>query len=425
MNNPSNQKTMNRWLPIIAAVVIQFCLGTAYIWSVFQTGIANKLFNGDNASAALTFSILLGTLTLGSTIGGRLQDKHSPRPVVFWGGLILGIGFILASFATPSFPWLLWAAYGVIGGFGMGMIYSTLIATCQKWFPDKRGLITGIIVSALGFGGVIFTPIARALIVSVGELQTFLWLGIIFIVVSVIGSFFIKNPPVGFLPEGYVPPKKKSAIIQQDFTSSEMLKTPQFYIVTITFLLACMAGLMMIGFTAPIAVAKGLTPQAAATGVMIIALFNSFGRVFWGWISDKLGRKNTLLLLLLVTACIILLVNMANGFMLLVLIAIIGFSYGGLLGVFPVLTAEYWGIKNMGSNYGIILLGFGLGAIISSYIAGYYKNISNIVETIDGVNKVVGTDLSKMQPAFIIASAAAMLGFVLLVALKHPKEKAK
>lgn len=242
---------------------------------------------------------------------------------------------------------------------------------------------------------------------------------------SVIGSFFIKNPPVGFLPEGYVPPKKKSAIIQQDFTSAEMLKTPQFYIVTITFLLACMAGLMMIGFTAPIAVAKGLTPQAAATGVMIIALFNSFGRVFWGWISDKLGRKNTLLLLLLVTACIILLVNMANGFMLLVLIAIIGFSYGGLLGVFPVLTAEYWGIKNMGSNYGIILLGFGLGAIISSYIAGYYKNISNIVETIDGVNKVVGTDLSKMQPAFIIASAAAMLGFVLLVALKHPKEKAK
>ncbi len=423
MTNQNKQKTMNRWLPIIAAVVIQFCLGTAYIWSVFQTGIANKLFNGDNASAALTFSILLGTLTLGSTIGGRMQDKHTPRPVVFWGGLILGFGFILASFASPAFPWLLWVAYGVTGGFGMGMIYSTLIATCQKWFPDKRGLITGIIVSALGFGGVIFTPIARALIGSVGELQTFMWLGIIFIVVTVIGSFFIINPPVGFKPEGFVPKKSKSNLIQQDFTSLEMIKTPQFYIVTVTFLLACMAGLMMIGFTAPIAIAKGLTAEVAATGVMTIALFNAFGRVFWGWLSDKIGRKNTLLLLLLITAGVILLVNMADGLMLLVLIAVIGFSYGGFLGVFPVLTAEYWGIKNMGSNYGIILLGFGIGAIVSSYIAGYYKNISNVVEMVDGVKKVIGTDLSKMQPAFIIASAAAILGFLLLVTLKHPKEK--
>ena len=137
---------LNRWKPVIAAVIIQFCLGTAYIWSVFQTGVANKVFNGDNASAALTFSILLGMLTIGSTFGGRLQDKKTPGPVVLMGGLVLGAGFIIASFASASFPWLLWISYGVIGGFGMGMIYSTLIATCQKWFPDKRGLITGIIV---------------------------------------------------------------------------------------------------------------------------------------------------------------------------------------------------------------------------------------------------------------------------------------
>ena len=418
-----NEKSTNRWLPVIGAVFIQFCLGTAYIWSVFQTGVAQKIFGGDNASAALTFSILLGTLTFGSTIGGRLQDKRTPGPVVLLGGLILGIGFIIASFTTETFPWLLWIAYGVTGGFGMGMIYSTLIATCQKWFPDKRGLITGIIVSALGFGGVIFTPIARALIGSVGELQTFLWLGVIFIIVTVSGSFLIKNPPVGYTVAGFVPKKTKNVFIQQDFTSLQMIKTIQFYIVTFTFLLACMAGLMMIGFAAPIAVGKGLTPQVAATGVMIIALFNSFGRVFWGWISDKMGRKNTLLVLLVITAGIILMVNIVNGYMLLVLIAVIGFSYGGFLGVFPVLTAEYWGMKNMGANYGIIMLGFGLGAIISSYIAGYFKNLSNIVETVDGVAKVVGSDVSKMQPAFIIASGAAVVGFILLATMKPPKEK--
>lgn len=282
MSEAKQVKVTNRWIPVIACVIIQLCLGTAYIWSVFQSGIAKSLFDGDNAKAALTFSLLLGVLTFGSTIGGMLQDKFTPKPVVMGGGIILGLGFFLASFTTNAAPWMLWITYGVLGGFGMGMIYSTLIATCQKWFPDKRGMITGLIVSALGFGGVIFTPIARSLIKTVGELQTFAWLGIIFIVVCVGGSFFVKNPPVGFKPEGWVRPESKHNIIHQDFKPSEMLRTPQFYIVTVTLMLACMAGLMMIGFASPIAVAKGLTLEIAAIGVMIISIFNSFGRLFWG-----------------------------------------------------------------------------------------------------------------------------------------------
>jgi OFA family oxalate/formate antiporter-like MFS transporter len=423
MSVVNEQKAMNRWIPVLACVVIQLCLGTAYIWSVFQSGIAAKLFKGDNAAAALTFSLLLGVLTVGSTIGGRLQDKSGPRPVIFWGGIILGIGFILASFTTSAAPWMLWISYGIVGGFGMGMIYSTLIACCQKWFPDKRGMITGIIVSALGFGGVIFTPIARMLIKTVGELQTFAWLGGIFIVVCVGGSFFVKNPPAGFKPEGWTPPAAKGKLIHQEFTPSEMLRTPQFYIVTFTLLLACMAGLMMIGFASPIAVAKGLSVEVAAIGVMVISIFNSFGRLFWGSVSDKLGRKNTILLLLLATAGIILLVNMVSGYMILALVAVVGFSYGGFLGVFPALTADFWGSKNMGVNYGIILLGFGLGAIASSYIAGYYKNLATIRETVDGVTKVVGTDLTKMQPAFIIASLAAIAGLLLMLLLKPPVRK--
>ncbi len=418
MSESNQTKVTNRWIPVLVCVIIQLCLGTAYIWSVFQSGIAKKIFDGDNAAAALTFSLLLGVLTFGSTIGGRLQDKYSPKPVVMIGGIILGIGFFLASFSTNAAPWVLWITYGVLGGFGMGMIYSTLIACCQKWFPDKRGLVTGIIVSALGFGGVVFTPIARSLIKSVGELETFKWLGVIFVIVCVGGSFFVKNPPVGFKPEGWTAPVSKHNIIHQDFKPSEMLKTPQFYLVTITLMLACMAGLMMIGFASPIAVAKGLTVEVAAIGVMIISIFNSFGRLFWGWVSDKLGRKNTIMLLLLLTAVIILFVNMASGYMIFALIAVVGFSYGGFLGVFPALTADFWGSKNMGVNYGIVLLGFGVGAIASSYIAGYYKNLANVV--VDGVKTV---DLTKMQPAFIIASAAAVAGLILIALLKAPKEK--
>jgi len=420
----NTSKIRSRWIPVIACVVIQLCLGTAYIWSVFQTGIANKLFGGDNAAAALTFSLLLGVLTFGSTIGGRMQDKTSPRPVIMIGGIVLGSGFILSSFVSPDFPKLLWITYGVLGGFGMGMIYSTLIACCQKWFPDKRGLITGIIVSALGFGGVIFTPVARSLIVRFGddgELKTFFWLGVIFLVVTVLGALFVENPPAGFKPEGWKGPSaNKHKIIHQDFSPSQMLKTPQFYLTTFTLLLACMAGLMMIAFASPIAVAKGLTVEVAAVGVMIIAIFNSIGRVFWGFASDRLGRRNTIMILLAATAVSSLFVSMVPGIMIFVLIGIMGFAYGGFLGVFPALTADFWGLKNMGVNYGIVLLGFGVGAIASSYIAGYFRNLANVKEIIDGVEKVVGTDLSKMQPAFIIASGACVLGIIFIALLKPP-----
>jgi OFA family oxalate/formate antiporter-like MFS transporter len=147
------------------------------------------------------------------------------------------------------------------------------------------------------------------------------------------------------------------------------------------------------------------------------------GRLFWGWVSDKLGRKNTIMLLLAMTAVIILLVNLAAGYMILVLIAVVGFSYGGFLGVFPALTADFWGTKNMGMNYGIVLLGFGVGAIASSYIAGYYKNLANIKEVVDGVTKVVRIDLGMMQPAFVIASVAAVAGLILMAFLKPPVRK--
>ena len=171
-------KTRNRVIPVIAAIAIQLCLGTAYVWSIFQNGIAESIFAGDNAAAGLSFSLLLATLTIGSTLGGKMQSRFEPSVIVILGGLILTAGFFLASFVTPSMPWLLWLTYGVMGGIGMGFTYSTTISCAQRWYPDKRGFITGIIVAALGFGGVLFTPIIEVLIqsfggVGMGELKTF------------------------------------------------------------------------------------------------------------------------------------------------------------------------------------------------------------------------------------------------------------
>lgn len=402
----TSNASFNRWIPVLAGIAIQLCLGTAYIWGVFQPEVVNTL-QWSQKNAALTFSLLLGVLTFGSVIGGKIQDKFQPGPVIMGGGLILALGFFLSSFATPQTPWILWIAYGIIGGFGMGTTYTTTIAVCQKWFPDKRGFITGIIVSALGFGGLVFTPIAKALIASQGVMNTFSWFAGIFVVVTSIGGLFIKNPPAGYKPEGWNSPAPKTTDPhKQDFTPIQLVKTPQFYMVTATLMLASTAGLMVIPFAKILGLSGGLSDTSATLGVMVIAAFNSFGRLFWGWFSDKLGRKNTLLLLLLIAGTTILFVAAAKSFLILVLIGIVGFSYGGFLGVFPALTADYWGTKNMGVNYGLVLLGFGIGAIASSYIAGYFKDLTG-----------------GFTIPFIVASIASFIGAVIVFFLKHPKLK--
>ncbi len=409
-----NIKKSNGLYTIIASIAIQLCLGTAYVWSVFQTGIANTLFNGNNAKASLAFSLLLAMLSVGSVIGGKLAVKYSSRIVVISGGVILSAGFFLASLVTSNMPWMLWVSYGVMGGIGMGFTYTTTIACAQRWYPHKKGLVTGIIVSSLGLGGVIFTPIVESLIKAfggqgIGESNTFMVLSIIFLVVCTVGGIFIKNPPVEVI--GNTPASNTVQSGKKDYSPSEIFKHPSFYIVFVTLMFACMGGLMMIGFAKPIAVAKGLV-ETATIGVLLISIFNSAGRLLWGIISDKLGRENTIIILLIGTAVSSLFVNMATGYWVFVLIGLIGFFYGGYLSNFALLTADLFGPKHMAANYGFVLLGFSAGAIIASQIAGYYKNIA--------VN-----DISLMFPAFVIASVFAFAGVILMLILKNMEKKNK
>lgn len=415
MNSASlTHSKMTRWIPVIASIVIQLCLGTAYIWSVFQSYLIisantpNALFNWPATHGTFAYALLLGILTIGSTIGGKLQDKFKPRTIVMAAGVILGIGFFLVQYTTNATPWMLWLSYGILGGLGMGFAYTTTIACCQKWFPDKRGFITGIIVSALGFGGLVFTFVAESLIKSYGVLNTFAIFGVMFFVVTVAGAFFIKNPPEGYKPEGWTPPAPKDGIIAQSFTPKEALRTPQFYMVIFAFMCATAAGSMMIPMAKILGLQpdSGLTKSAAVLGVYAITGFNSFGRVFWGWASDKLGRKKTLLILLIIAGASIVGVSFARAYLMLAFIAVIGFSYGGFLGVFPAMTADFWGTKNVATIYGMVLLGFGAGAVASTYIVGYFSATKNF------------------PTAFAIAGAAAVVGFAIIAMLKPPKAKA-
>ncbi len=401
-------KKTNRISPIIAAIAIQMCLGIAYVWSLFQTGIAESLFNGDNAAASLTFSLLLSLLGIGGIIGGKLAAKYSTRKVVIAGGVIISAGFFMASFVTFENPWLLWLTYGVMGGIGMGFTYSTTIACAQKWYAERKGLVTGLIVSALGFGGVIFSPILEMSIshfggVGVGEQPTFRALSLLYIIVCTVGGMFMKNPPESS-PAANLNNSLPADQVIQDLTPGEVLRKKEFYLIAFVFMMACMGGLMMIGFAKPIAVAKGLA-EDAIVGVLVISLCNSIGRIFWGTVSDKIGRKITIIMLLIGSCCMSLMVLSASGYWIFVFIGFIGFFYGGFLSNFPSLTADLFGAKHMATNYGMVLMGFGFGAVIASYIAGYFKNLAS-------------QDITLMTPAFIIAAACAAIGALLMLTLK-------
>lgn len=409
-------KSYQRWIPVIASIFIQMCLGTAYIWGVFQSYLIispatpNALFKWPATHGTLAYALLLLLLTVGSTAGGKLSEKlKGPRPVIMAGGIVLGIGFFLAQFTTEATPWLLWLAYGILGGLGMGMAYTTTIATCQKWFPDKRGLVTGIIVSALGFGGLVFTPIAETLIKRFDVLSTFAIFSLMFVVVTIVGALFIKNPPEGFKPAGWTPPATKNGLALHHFTPAEVLRTPQFYMVTLALMCATAAGSMMIPMAKILGLqpGSGLTKEAAVAGVMIISGCNSFGRLFWGWASDKLGRRKTILILLVIAGLSIVSVSLVTGYLMLAVIAVIGFSYGGFLGVFPALTADFWGSKYVATNYGMILIGFGIGAVASSFTVAYLSQAK------------------AFSTAFLIAGIAAAIGLVIMYLLKAPAYQAQ
>ncbi len=399
-----NKAPINRNFTLIAAIAIQLCLGVAYIWSVFQSGIATSLFDGNNASASLSYSLLLAVLTVGSVTGGILARKIPLKYVVMSGGFILSAGFFIASFTTPEFPQLLWISYGVMGGIGMGFAYSPTIACVQKLFPEKKGLVTGLVVAALGVGGLVFTPIVESIISAFGgegqgELMAFRIISGVFLVICTAGSFFMYMPPE---------PLEQSTDNKDEDGFFHVLKQPVFYLIMFSMMLACMGGLMMIGFAKPIAVGRGMA-ETATIGVLMISVFNAIGRLVWGVVSDKLGRINTIMILMVGTIAMALLVTFAEGYFIYVLIGCIGFFYGGFLSTYPSLTGEFLGTKNVATKYGMVLLGFGAAAVISSYIAGYFLDLA-------------GGDMDKMFPAFAIAASCSFIGLVLIFLLKKMKK---
>src|SRR6266403_1896701 len=282
----------NRWVIAIAGVFFQIALGAVYAWSVFRVPLT-KQFGWSISEVTLTFTISIFVLGCSAFFGGLWLNRKGPRIVALTGGALYGLGVFLASFSHNL--WWLYFSYGLIGGIGLGLGYIVPVAVLVKWFPDKRGLITGIAVGGFGAGALITAPVATRLIQAVGVLPTFAYLGVGYFIITIIGGLFMQNPPDGYQPPGWTPTAKETAQrAAHDFVLGEALKRWQWWALWAILFLNTSAGISVISQEGPIfQELTGVTAIVAGGMVGIVSLGNGVGRVFWAWISDFMTRRAT------------------------------------------------------------------------------------------------------------------------------------
>src|SRR6202140_1828574 len=295
-------KTLNRWYIALAGVFLQVALGGVYAWSVFRLPLANQ-FAWSISEVTLTFTISVFVLGIAAFCGGLWLNRKGPRVVAVTGGALYGLGVFLASLSANNLWWL-YLSYGVIGGIGLGFAYIVPVAVLVKWFPDRRGLITGVAVGGFGAGALITAPLATRLIQSVGVLNTFAYLGIAYLIVTVLAGVFMRNPPDGWKPEGWTPKTSQgSQRAGHDYPLGEALKAWQWYALWLLLFLNTCAGISIISQEAPLfQELTGATAVAAAGMVGVVSIGNAAGRVFWAWASDLITRRATFVVMFVLQA---------------------------------------------------------------------------------------------------------------------------
>jgi OFA family oxalate/formate antiporter-like MFS transporter len=371
--------TRGRWWIVVAAVLVQLALGAVYAWSVFNKPLQAQ-FGWSKGEAVLPFEVVIGTIFIGSLIGGRIQDRRGPRPVALGGVILYSVGVMLASLVNSGGElWLLVLTYGAMGGIGLGAAYITPIAMLAKWFPDRRGLITGIAVAGFGFGAVITAPVAKALLGGTDDkTSVFLPLGIAYLIAGVIGAFFFRNPPEGYRVPGWEPKTAGPAIAgSRVYTLAEALRTPQWYMLTAILALNVTCGIAFISQAADAAEeVAGVSAVTAASLVGILGLFNGGGRVFWAWLSDHIGRMRAFLGMLgLQAICFFILPHAAAFALFAILAALVYLAYGGGFGTMPATAADYFGTPNAGAIYGAMIVAWSIGGVVGPLLlAALYES---------------------------------------------------
>lgn len=407
--------TATRWPILAGALLVQLSLGGVYAWSTFAKALqSEQSFGLSHVAATIPFETAIGMIFLGSFLGGRIQDRRGPRVVGLAGVTIYALGIILASFAgSADYLWLLILGYGVLGGFGLGLAYIVPIALLQKWFPDKRGLITGIAVAGFGFGAVITSPVAQAMISGSPEFartptRVFLYFGLAYLVAGLCGAATFRNPPPGYAVGAAVTESGKPKVTPgPDFTQAEALRTPQWYMLTAILAIAVLGGISLVSQAAATATAvAGFSAADAATLVGVMGLFNGGGRMLWAAVSDKLGRMRTFTgILVILGASLLVIPHAGSPVLFYVLAALIYLCYGGAFGTMPSTAGDFFGLKNAGSIYGLMLIAWSIGGV-----AGPLLSSAMIGTTPDG-NYVL---------AFSTVGIIALIGAILPFLTKRP-----
>lgn len=402
-----------RWLILAASCVINLCIGSIYSWSVFALPMAAYLndcfgFALTAADLAVVFTVANSSGPVTMVLGGRIKELFGIKKVLVLGGLLFGGGMILSGFARSRAALIL--GYGIFSGLGMGAVYGCTISNTVNFFPDKKGLAGGIATASYGLGSVVVSPVANGLIDRMGVSDAFKMIGIAFAIVIIICAAFVETCPAEFVSTGAHRECRGVGFVPVDKNWRQMLASPIFYLMLLLLVCGAFSGMMCISQSSDMAQGMvGFRAGSAAMMVSVLALFNAAGRVGAGYVSDKIGRINTLRTALFLSLCGLALLGAAGigrnlpflmGFLL------IGVSFGSFMGVYPGFTAEQFGLKNNGVNYGIMFTGFAAAGCFGPAV-------------MTGIFKTTGS----YRPAFLAASVLCVVGLVLIGAIKSAQQK--
>lgn len=394
-----------RWYFLAACVVINVCIGFGYAWSVFQKPLMLH-FQWEAAAVSLGFSIIMGVSALPQALAGKAQDYFPPRQIVLAGGFVFGIGVVCLGFVQSLLQLYI---SGILVGLGIGIVYPGTVANMVRFFPERRGLVAGLLAAGMGSGAIVIAPLATVLIEGIGVLGTLKILGASFLVIISGLSRLIQTAPEGYKPAGMSEQHKVTAHSEREKDWREMLGDPLFFLIAGVFIFGPSAGIMIMGHASPIAQQLlGLSPREASIIVGFIALANTIGRIFWGGISDKFGRYSVLIAMFVVLGSALLTLPQVHSYIgVIATLMVVGMCYGGFMGMMASVTADAFGTRHLGVNFGIMFLTLGIASIIGPRLAAIIaqNNQGNYTE------------------AFIIAASFSIVGilFTIGILLKNRK----
>ncbi len=397
---------------LIGGIICQFSAGMLYSFSIYRAPMT-EFFQGlgfETPDVGLAFSIATFVIPIVMILAGKLLPKLGPTITASIGTVLLVAGLGLSGLATT--PTMLYIGYGALCGAGVGFIYGVPIATCVKWFPEKKGLISGLTVAGFGLGSIIYSPICSMLIESMGASTTFWVQGGITLVGMLIGAPLLKVAPDGFAPKGWTPPAGTSSV--NSYTTSKMLSLPHYWFLLVMYLFANVAGLFAIGNAASISqVVASLDAGQAAIIVSVLSIANTCGRFLAGMASDKLGPARVVSIIYALNVALFLTMSFMNSFVLIAIsIAGVAVCFGGMMGVYPTLVLDYFGPKYLSTNYAFIFLAYGFGGLLTAPIGNISANFA-ASGGMEGANS--------FTLAFIVIGVSCVVGCIMSFLSKKPK----